>query len=115
MTDKFNTILAQEKQIKRVEEKILQETQAIEQTLHHPTAHGADHSLSGSKSIRKRFIQKIARRKFLFALLIASGTVLVWRGLWEITAKLPLLSESFVALFVGLGILWVVERYSELP
>ena len=44
-------------------------------------------------------------RQFLYALLYATGIILFWRGVWEASARLPLLNNIYFSLFVGLLIL----------
>ena len=55
-----------------------------------------------------RFYQlKEEDRQFLYSLLYATGIVLFWRGVWEVSYELPLLSNVYFCLFVGLFILTV--------
>ena len=63
---------------------------------------------------RKNFVRKIAKHRFLFTLIVSTGIILVWRGIWEISAEVPFISQSVVALLIGLAILWLIERYSDL-
>lgn len=44
-------------------------------------------------------------RQFLYSLLYATGIILFWRGIWEVSYKIPLLSNVYFVLFVGLFIL----------
>ena len=44
-------------------------------------------------------------RQFLYSLLYATGIVLFWRGIWEVSYEIPLLKNVYFCLFVGLAIL----------
>lgn len=44
-------------------------------------------------------------KRFLFALLYATGLILLWRGIWETSAVIPVLENPWVVLFIGLFIL----------
>jgi uncharacterized protein (UPF0248 family) len=46
-------------------------------------------------------------KQFLLSLLYATGIILFWRGIWEVSYEIPLLSNVYFALFVGLFILTV--------
>jgi hypothetical protein len=109
-------ILAEEKTIEKLEKEILQHEDKL---ITEKKQIGGNISANGKlmvslQSRRHLFVRKFARHKFFYTMAISIGVVLVWRGIWEITSKLPILSESIVALIVGIGILWAVERYTEL-
>ncbi len=44
-------------------------------------------------------------RQFLKSLLYATGLILFWRGIWEVSYQIPLLKNVYFCLFVGLLIL----------
>lgn len=44
-------------------------------------------------------------KRFLLALVYATGVVIFWRGIWGIADTIPILSNVFVSFFVGLLIL----------
>ncbi|RMD57471.1 DUF504 domain-containing protein [Candidatus Woesearchaeota archaeon] len=44
-------------------------------------------------------------KHFLASLLYATGLILLWRGIWEVSYELPLLENVYFTLFVGLLIL----------
>jgi len=46
-------------------------------------------------------------RQFLLSLLYATGIILFWRGIWEVSYEIPLLKNVYFALFVGLFILTI--------
>lgn len=107
----------EEKKIEVEEEKILKEEEKIDKVIESPKfknlVENGD-ALADLNNTRKRIIKKIAKHRFLFTLIVSLGIVLVWRGLWEISAGIPILSQSIVALVLGLGILWFIEKYSDL-
>jgi len=63
---------------------------------------------------RNRVARKISRHKALLSTLIATGVILVWRGIWEVSADIPVLSSSLVALALGVVILVFINRYTEI-
>lgn len=106
--DKTNTkVLNEEKRIEATEEEVLNQEKKIERTL-------ASNELKDFNQTRRAFVNRIAKHKFIFTLIASTGIILVWRGIWELTSRLPILSDSFVALILGVGILWLIERYSDL-
>lgn len=46
-------------------------------------------------------------RQFLYSVLYATGIILFWRGIWEVSYEVPLLKNVYFCLFVGLFILTV--------
>ena len=66
------------------------------------------------KFLKALFLKRIAKHRLLYTLAISLGIVLVWRGIWETTLMIPILSYPIVALVVGIIILWLTEKYSEL-
>lgn len=46
-------------------------------------------------------------RQFLYSLLYATGIILFWRGIWEVSYEIPLLENVYFCLFVGLFILTI--------
>ncbi len=64
--------------------------------------------------LHKLLVYKIARHRYIFTLLITLGIVLIWRGFWEITETLPLLSYPIIALLSGILIIWLTERITHI-
>ena len=64
--------------------------------------------------LRKTFLQKLSQHKAVFSTLLATGVVLVSRGIWELSAHLPYLSSSVVALMAGVAILVIINRYPNI-
>ena len=76
-----------------------------------------DEMLSGVRKMlswRKTFVQKLSQHKAVFSTLLATGVVLISRGIWELSAHLPFLSSSIVALLTGIIILSAINRYPNL-
>jgi len=44
-------------------------------------------------------------KKYLTALLGATGVIIFWRGLWEGADLIPIVKEPIVSIFIGLAIL----------
>jgi len=53
----------------------------------------------------KRFYITERDKQILRALLIGTGIILFWRGVWQIADEIPILSNNYVSLFVGMVIL----------
>ncbi len=96
--DKVDQLLQEEQRVEKNVEEVKQEETVIAQV----------------ETKRKRFVRKLAKHKFLFSMVASLGVVLVWRGLWDVTAELPVLKDSLVALLIGFAIIWFLEKYSEI-
>src|SRR5579859_3668241 len=105
-------VLEEEKVIEHQEEKIEKSEKIIAKE--ESQIINIEKSLQEASKIKIGFIKKFARHKFIFSMIGGIGIVLVWRSIWDISTVIPLLQSSFVALAVGLGILWVLEKYSDL-
>ncbi len=97
-------IEAKEKEILKIENKILSSVEDIQ---------SKDKILSKAGYYRRKIVRKLARHRFLFSILVSISFVLVWRGLWDITASLPILEDAGVALIIGFFMVWLLERYTE--
>src|SRR4051794_36306812 len=95
------------KSIKTEEERILQETEKIEQAeerikleekqileaernvlatvKHHPLKTFVRHGLNRRELsfLRTSYVRRLARHRFIFAILVLFAVILVWRGFWE--------------------------------
>ena len=96
-------IEAKEKEILKIENKLLTSVEDIQ---------SSEKILSKAGYYRRKIVRKLARHRFLFSVLVSLGGVLIWRGLWDLTASIPVLKESIVALLLGFLILWLLERYA---
>lgn len=54
------------------------------------------------------------KRRLLFALIVTFSVVLIWRGMWELVDGIPFLSISLVSLIVGIVIIWLLQKYTDL-
>src|SRR5579859_134379 len=110
-------IEAEEVKIEKVENKLLRDEEVLVGTVE---SGAFKRLMEGGRVLReaahakKIFVKKIAKHKFVFTLIVSTGIILVWRGIWEYSATLPILSSSLIALFVVMGILWLIEKYSDL-
>lgn len=75
---------------------------------------GEQKSLNHFSKFRRLFIREASKHKFIFSMTVVFGVVLIWRGLWDVSEQIPIISDSIIALFVGMAILWFIERYSNL-
>ncbi len=110
-------ILREEEKIEKTEEKLLKEEKVVIKTLESKQFETLLQSSSVLRDLgktKKGVIRKIAKHKFVFTLIVSTAIILVWRGIWEESAALPIISSSLVALLVGVGILWLIERYTDL-
>lgn len=96
--EKVDHLIQEEQKVEKNVEEVKQEETVIAQV----------------ESKRKRFVRRLAKHKFLFSMVASLGVVLVWRGLWDVTAELPVLKDSLVALLIGFAIIWFLEKYSEI-
>lgn len=64
--------------------------------------------------IKTAFTRRFSRYKLIMTILATIGVVLVWRGIWYIADGLPVISTSLVSLFLGILILWLIKRYTDL-
>ncbi len=62
---------------------------------------------------RRHIVKRLAKHKFLFSMLVTFGVVLIWRGMWGLSDILPVVKDTSISLFLGFGILWFLEKYSE--
>lgn len=126
------------KRVKEVEAQILKEEEQIKQTEAHIREDekkivGAEKVIMGSirkhpirallpggfnarelELVKAVFTRKITRHRLLMAILATIGVVLVWRGIWHTADELPLISISVVSLLIGIIILWLIKRYTDL-
>lgn len=65
--------------------------------------------------LRDRFRLSEQDRAFLLSLSYATGIILFWRGIWEGSLDIPILSNPWVSLFIGLAILtltgWIYREF----
>lgn len=117
-------LLAEEKRIQEAEERIRLEEERILDSERLIVKAIKDKPLtsiitiSGSKKrlefVRMRVLRKIAKHKLLFAIIVTVTFVLIWRGTWGVIDELPILSIPIVSLLVGVLLVWLLRKYSEL-
>ena len=117
-------LLKQTKKIEAAEEKIEKEEYKISRIekdiiktiKHKPVQTLMQSGLSPTEMgyIHKLFVHKIARHKYIYTLLVTLGIVLIWRGFWETTESMPLLSYPLIALISGVLILWLLEHMTRI-
>ncbi len=97
-------IEAKEKEILKIENKILSSVEDIRSN---------EKILSKAGFYRRKIVRKLAKHRFIFSILVSLSLVLVWRGLWDITASLPVVEDAGIALIIGFFMMWLLERYTE--
>ena len=108
-------ILAELKDIKEEEKEILAREDKMEETLDsRPFKEILDAApaIKEVSAFRLRVVRRMQKHRLIFALLIALGIVLVWRGLWEVTESL--ISSAFISLILGILLLWLTKKYTDL-
>lgn len=63
---------------------------------------------------QKFFVGHAKKHKIIYQIIIVLAVVLVWRGLWDIFDTLPVISSAFASLAIGLVILWLFNRMTDL-
>lgn len=106
-------IFEEEKKIESMEEKLLDQERGISETINDPKLKLLIKDAQQLDQSGKRLKSKVAKHKIIITIVLSVATTLVGRGIWEITQKIPFLSESIIVLIVGLAILWLLERYLE--
>lgn len=108
----INEIEMLEAQIKSEEQKIVSlEDNLLDQLNRQPRMT----MFAGPKSKRLKYfhaivLRKLTRVKFFYSFLVVTGIVLVWRGIWELADRLPIIKVPAVSIVVGLVILWLTQR-----
>lgn len=131
---KETEIVHQEARIEAAEERIVNEQEKILEAEHEilkQSKQSAGGSLFNSSLtppertlFRKRFLKRIIKHKLLFSVLVTCGIVLVWRGIWHAADALiwhgetmfpfNYLMSAIISFCIGIGILWLVNRYTDL-
>lgn len=101
-----------EKEIVKEEGEIIHEEKFLRRNLNRVIS--IERTLRDAAKTRAQFLRKFAKHKFIFSMISGIGVVLVWRGLWDVSEMVPGLESSVVALVVGMGILILLEKYTEL-
>ncbi|MBI3485591.1 hypothetical protein HY025_01455 [Candidatus Daviesbacteria bacterium] len=106
-----------EERIKQEEKEILESEQKILATAkEHPLKTLVRHGLSrrGIGFIRATYLKRLSKHRFIYALIVLFAIVLVWRGFWETTSLVPFLANPVIALLIGIGLLWILKKYTNL-
>lgn len=125
--EKEQRILAEEKKIEEAEKHIEKEEQRIlhaEQSILKSNKKGLRSFFTEDLSpperyfLRQRLLKRFAEHKLIFSLIFTIGVVLVWRGIWH-AADIVFTPENYLisaalSFAVGLLILWLIDRYTDL-
>lgn len=99
-----SSLLAKEGEILDAEQMILSEEKKVEKEILW---------LKKANAHRLHIVRRLAKHKFVFSMIVTFGVVLLWRGMWGLTEMVPVIKETGGSLFLGFGILWFLEKYSE--
>lgn len=102
--DKENAIEKREEEIIGLEQELLKKVEKLDRV---------EKTISRIEHYRRRTVKKLAKHRFIFSILVSLSFVLVWRGLWDVTASLPILKEAGIALIIGFFMMWLLERYTD--
>lgn len=104
-------IKAEEKKIADSQEEILKNSKNNKSSIF-----GVDEGLTQRELqiFRLLFIKKLTKHKLISALMVITATVLIWRGIWHTIDDTPILSYSLVSLGVGILLLWILRKYTDL-
>ena len=60
----------------------------------------------------KRLMRKLKRRhRIIFAMLVFTGAVFLWYGIWTIISEVPVISNPYIATILGTIILLATGMY----
>lgn len=108
-------ILDELKDIKDEEKEILKREDKVEETLESTSFKeimDAAPAVKELSTFRSKFVRRIQKHKLIFTLFVAVGIVLVWRGLWELSESI--IASAAVSLVLGIVLLWLIKRYTDL-
>lgn len=112
-----NRIQATEKRIDKEEKKILAQESKILTYLRSGTSTSTLLSSIVSRGFyftRLVFLRKLSKHKLLSTLLVTLAAVLIWRGIWHTIDEVPFISYSIVSLALGILLIWLLQKYSDL-
>jgi len=116
-------VIAEQKKLEKKEEVILaavaideKEGEEIQTAITAETtevkAIAKEHTITSA--FRATMLSKAKKHEFIFPLIVITGVVLVWRGLWGLFDQLPIVSYSAISLILGIVILWIFNRIKSL-
>lgn len=107
-----------EENIKREEKKILEAEKNIASSYQKNSIFSlmVDRGLStkGLGLVRNLFARRVSKHRLVFALIATTGVVLIWRGIWHAADELPIISGSLISLGVGVLLIWLIKKYTDL-
>ena len=88
--------------VKHIERKLSHVTKEVEKELH---------QIEYKKRI---WLHKLKlHHKFIFALLVFGGVILLWNGAWTVVSMIPVLNKPLVSCIVGVLILMALGYFYE--
>lgn len=109
----LETVDKKEQFIIREEQKILQMQEGLEKLV--KKEEKEEKVVATELNFFQRvIISKLKKHKVIFQMLIIFGIVLVWRGLWNLFDTIPFISYSLVSLILGVILLLLLNRITDL-
>jgi uncharacterized membrane protein len=79
-----------------------------------PTFNKAETEVKKVIHMEQLFLRKLKRKhKFVFAILVFFGVVLLWAGAWKLINMIPYLREPFASIGAGIIILLALGYFYE--
>ncbi len=66
------------------------------------------------KFIKSGFIKRFNKHRLIYGLTSIISVVLIWRGVWLLADSSPGISNPIISIVLGVFILWLIDRVSEL-
>lgn len=116
IAEKEKQILNEEKKITDQAEKFLKIQPVIKQILQKEQTVLQEETVVTTELnfFQRFFVNRAKKHKMIFQIIIVLGIVLVWRGLWGIFDQIPIISSAIISLLVGLSVLWLFNRITDL-
>jgi len=116
ISKKEKQILEEEKKITEQAEKLLKIQPTIKEILHKEQQVVQEEAAVTTELnfFQKFFVARAKKHRAIFQVIIVLGVVLVWRGLWGLFDQMPILSSAAISLVVGLIVLWLFNRITDL-
>ncbi len=117
ITESQAKIIAQEKELNKQAKKL----SSIESLLRKLLSKKESITLEEEKIVsselnffQRYFVNKSRKHKIAVQIIIVLAIVMVWRGLWDLFDQLPVISSAIISLILGLFLLWIFNRFSDL-
>lgn len=110
-------IIAEEEEIKKLEKKIdskegrILDTQGkILQSTGGLKLIGSSVSKYQAKLIHSGFLKRLNKHKILYSFITLVSVVLIWSGIQNFLASVPIIHNPLVSIALGVLIVWIIDR-----